>query len=98
MVTDAEIIAKAAELLRVNGWVQGRYGHEGGAHCGSGALAEATRLLGAASYSSAYQKVVQTINEQYPSIKPGCSIIPFNDKHGRTKEEVLAVFEKAAQS
>ncbi len=105
-IAASEFIEKAAELIRANGWQQGSFGYESTPVCARGAIREICRK------NSFYRnpvailtKITKVIADQYPEmasksehLSDSGKIILWNDQPGRTKEEVIAVFEKAARS
>lgn len=78
-------LREAARLIRDKGWCQGVYRDDAGRHCAVGALCEATGDGGldlARSYL--WQRIRTT------------SIADWNDRPGRTEQDVIAAFESAA--
>lgn len=78
----------AAEYMREHGWCQGTLQNEQGQCCANGAMDKAipsvTRFID-----------VQNAFYRELGIK---SVTDWNDKPGRTQEEVLAVFDRIANS
>lgn len=79
-----QILTQAAELIRRHGWVQRKFGSDGGGFCLIGALIHASP----SRYEDAYARVSQELGER--------SLISWNDAEGRTQEEVLELLERAA--
>jgi hypothetical protein len=95
-VKTSEVLAAGRERLERNGWIQGNLSTRQG-YCMIGALPP--RPFAAA------RALVDKIVEMWPDAYPNgisCSVFnqvaEFNDEPGRTKEEVLAVFDKAILS
>lgn len=87
-MTTKEILLGAAEYLRVHGWVQ-RMGDPGGPRCAVGAVISVhqgpERLDAYAAFADAAGIDLRAL-----------SIGDWNDAPGRTAEEVIAAFERAA--
>lgn len=101
MKTKKEIALGAARLLREVGWVQGTfrtYDPDEGKYtgfCMLGAIRQTAeyfdRQLSDEEYD-AMTEVVMAVKEALP-----CGLVSYNDTPGRTKDEVIAVLEKAAE-
>lgn len=103
-----EVLQRAASLAATGKWIQGEYHHLGGS-CAMGFVYDA-EVIAASSrgtgsvYSPANELgmkyIVPLIWEQYPegddSGEPWASVESWNDEPGRTKDEVVAILEKAA--
>lgn len=93
-----EILKGAKALLETKGWTQGGFGRDASGvvvglynlsdancFCGVGAA-----IVSAQTYSIPYAKAWEALSRAV-----GYNFPVFNDAPGRTKEEVLAVFDKA---
>lgn len=98
---------KAEELLISarreveKGWVQGKYETRKGV-CAMGALRNASRRAWSPEWAMAYAALHNAVPAAPQPWLGGFSIAPcvvdFNDTEGRTKEEVLALFDRALAS
>lgn len=79
---------KAADYIREHGWCQGTMRDEKGRVCAMGA----TEYCGAENWGQLVDAAFR--NELGGKI----GVVQFNDRPGRTVEEVLAVFDKIANS
>lgn len=82
----------AAEYLSKHGWCQYDEFNESGACCMNGAIIKATGVENAPS-SPLYEVCCQEVG-----VSVGSLGAIFNDAPGRTKEEVLAIFDRIANS
>lgn len=82
--------AMSASYIRKYGWLQGQTGKENGPCCMMGATGYACPLFD--------WKVDQAVREELREMGMTSGIAHFNDTPGRTKEEVLAVFDRIANS
>jgi hypothetical protein len=95
--TGREVIKRAIELLKRDGWRQGadgpRVSAECGARCMRGALLAASE--GTGPYLVAVDRVRDVLSQRYH----GAHTAPttFNDSRGRTVEQVIDVLEEAAK-
>lgn len=85
----------AADLIEKKGWIQGSYGDHVHGFCSIGAL---NTVADPDVYYQATQRLAITVPEEFcRRLKPSIQrIIEYNDTPGRTKEEVLQLFRKAA--
>ena len=84
-MTTREVLLGAAEYLRKYGWIQWETGNHGGPRCALGAL-ESVDIDSV--YDDAEYRLLRTVGAS--------SVVKWNDAPGRTVEEVIAAFEKAA--
>lgn len=90
-MSPAEVCAKAAELIREHGWVQGRFGDKRSGYCLDGAL------------NLAYSGHPRSCNTPIGVRKLvggiiGRNHVRWNDDPLRTVEEVLAVLDEASRT
>ena len=88
-----QVLRRAAESLRRNGWLQGDEGRPGRPRCPLGALSGASRtkdelIAGAKMFTSA-------LGLEWTHAL-GLNIAAWNDVPGRTAEEVIEAMERAA--
>lgn len=96
-----EILRGARALLVDKGWVQGVAAVDGDGYCVGSSKATVCRLcaLGAIWRSAGGSLTKEAIDVEAVMNKvAGGSIAEFNDAPGRTKDEVLAAFDKAIAS
>ena len=107
---DAEVLQHAAGVIERDGWTRGTYRDDDGRVCLAGAigvaLTELKPILGsdplwlAEVHEERYGDLLwPVIEEQYPewcAIYEAGPITRWNDDELRTKEEVVAILEKAA--
>lgn len=91
VVTEADVLRRAADLLEEFGWCQGEYGSkQDEKFCAVGACWEAKRELGLDVCGDEYL--------QWPESALGLADVPpWNDDPARTKEEVIARIRAAAE-
>lgn len=103
----ADILDDAADLLERKGWIQGRYSNENG-HCAVGAITRVCGLYDAVSLTvpdmvevrsqieAAYQ--VERVLRNILAERGGpLHVQTWNDKKGRTKQEVLDLLREGAK-
>lgn len=102
-----DFLLEGAKLLEANGWVQGKYKTEEGAHCAVGALNEIFRqkLGGVSLYRASresdtkYIALLKLYNTAYDHLS-NCigdySVTSWNDAHGRPAEEVISTMRACA--
>jgi hypothetical protein len=90
-VTAAEVLRKAAEVIRERGLASGRYESESGAVCMFGAVNFV--LTGHANLPSDNLAPERALKDFFGY----GSVIGFNDTPGRTADEVIAALLKAAE-
>src|ERR1700734_325160 len=88
------ILARAAEVIKRDGWCQGTYHNEKGNHCAIGAMLQAMKELGGA-FTTPVNRVRARIH--FCSVNSIVCVPVWNDKLERTKEEVIAALEVAAR-
>lgn len=81
-----QVLMKAADILRTGGWCQIHFNKRTGEHCMIGAIQEAANYTQPAT-DIAHRAVLMH----------GYGMC-WNDRKGRTKEEVIAALEKVARS
>lgn len=81
-----DVLREAAKVIEKYGWHQNDYGNESQGFCAIGALSKAGPLADIDTAIRALQKHVRRL-----------SIADWNDKPGRTKEEVLKALRGAAR-
>lgn len=93
--TKEELACKTIEILNEGGWIQYHYTNEEGAHCLYGAIYAAI-----SPYEDAKGQLVLDLDaalkaiivDRYDTFMYG-GLIAWNDRPGRTKDEVIAVLE-----
>jgi hypothetical protein len=92
-MTTVQVLRRALELLTTVGWGRASWGGPGqGCYCAAGACnAAATDWAHVKNLASAD---AQAALERAVGVRPGM-LIPWNDHRGRTKDEVVAAFERA---
>lgn len=95
MNVTAQVLDQAADLLEQRGWIQGRmYADEG--LCAVGAIFSTARDLDV--YRHAIVAFATEIGFEYPwGVGRPCPISAWNDRDGRTKEEVVDHLRWAAK-
>lgn len=95
MSTVVETLTKARTLLENYGWIQEDVGGAETGFCALGAVTEAVELCSSARYD-AYYAARSALMYTVQSSEFGChdGVIQFNDAPGRTKEEVLNLFNQ----
>lgn len=88
-MTQQEIFLKAADLLARDGWCQGSYYDENGGRCAAGAITDACGGVRPTEAARACALASQLC---------GDSLSTWNDTYGRTKEEVIALFQRCAEA
>lgn len=83
-----QLLLDAAQYIRDHGWCQHQLMNRHGAVCLAGALESAPGWKNA-------QDAIEAVARLQPHASIWVSV--WNDKPGRTKEEVIAVLEKAAK-
>lgn len=97
------VLKRAKQIIEEDGWTQGTYGDNDGPVCALGAIRRAiygqTYVPGFTEreresnlYRSIGIRIAEIIGD--PNY-PFDGLVQFNDTHGRTKEEVLKVFNDA---
>lgn len=100
-MTPKEALIEARRLLAEKGWCQKEYAKEGGtgvgvhnpaadSYCSLGALSKV--CFGTGMYSTV-RTVLSVESYDFTSKAGAPSIVEYNDAKGRTKEEVLAMFD-----
>ena len=90
VVTDADVLNRAAELIEERGWCQHSYHGSGGTLCAEGAIFEAISEFGLPRYS---HHVSTWIDRPFAP-----KSLPFwNDRPERTREEVVAKLRELAE-
>lgn len=93
-MTTKEILVKAKGLIEKHGWTQDKYHAPTGEFCSLGAIRYAIwDCLDRSSTDDVYYKAKTAFLRATDS--GYSSDVAFNDAEGRTKDEVLAVFDKA---
>ena len=86
-MTPAEVCARAAELIREHGWVQGRFGDNRSGYC----------IYGALNTAFTAKPRSCSLPAEVWNLLPIRSILSWNDDQSRTVDEVLAVLDEAAK-
>lgn len=92
-----ESLERAKDLLINCGWIQGSPGSSARGFCMTGAIGEVVSSFSDQLAVRAALKEHLPEKFDYRCRCSGCQIIAYNDADGRTKEEILAVFDKALQ-
>ncbi len=87
----ASLWRKAAEVIREKGWTQGSYENAQGAQCCVGAFG------GTPAYGHNGDCTVYNVMNAITGAKPDC-VVTFNDKHCKTKEDILRFMSAVAYS
>jgi hypothetical protein len=100
MKTPATVLNKAADLLEKYGWIQNKYGSLRSGMCGAGAVNFA--LDGSARSSYGWREDTIALRSKVDgciiSVLPrNNSLVSYNDKKGRTKEQVVKLLRRAAK-
>lgn len=97
-----QIYLDGAKYLRQHGWRQGDYGGRKWTGSDCPACIWGALMTASDSYSPEVE-LYSTLNNAFNSLSPDQyvlgpgSLVIWNDKTGRTKEEVIALLEKAAE-
>lgn len=88
-------LKNAAKLIEERGWIQGSYGDHVNGFCSIGALDKATDTD---TYYPAARRLAEAVPKEFcPQLKVSINrVIEYNDTPGRTRDEVLQLFRKAA--
>ena len=89
-MTTAEILRGAKEKIEKHGWIQNSYGSDEIGFCSSGAIQSFVGLPRNQCARLCHPAMIAVRN----AVGEYC-IPEWNDRPGRTKEEVLAAFDKA---
>lgn len=92
-----QILKKARALIKKHGWVQEEYGNGSDGFCAAGAIMAAIDSphgFSTAATEEAYFVLEKAIGRP----AKGCGLLVWNDRVRRTKEQVLAAFDKAIAS
>lgn len=77
------------------GWCQGTLEHRNGSVCALGAHVRVARRRNLSYRHLEYREIRQFLHDALP---PGYEAIPhYNDTPGRKKEEIMALFDRAAE-
>jgi hypothetical protein len=87
-VTDKEILKLAKQRIEKYGWIQGNFGDEQCGFCSAGAFLDI--------YANGEK--VETYWARLKLQRLVGALLSWNDAPGRTKEEVLAAFDKAIKA
>lgn len=95
----ADILEKAAEVLDARGWCQGHYQDDQGQLCAVGAIRVATWGTARWDHSNAVEYLASRMAQEAMSAHLGVEDIAvgWNDRPGRTKDEVIDTFKHAAK-
>lgn len=92
----ADVLNKAADLIERDGWCQKHFRGENGEHCLTDALMRAAGCFPgdsfgtkAVSYGKAYDVLTRRVRRK--------NLVFWNDKPGRTKDEVVVALRAAAE-
>lgn len=92
-----KILKRARKMLVKYGWQQGGFGpeHEEHApHCAIGAIRTAAHLVEVEDYYEAkfeaHRRLIQALPEDRWD-----NVVSYNDRYGRSKDEVISLFDKA---
>jgi hypothetical protein len=88
-MTTRQILREARALLIKGGWIQDTW-ESFGAHCASGAIRAVVR-----KYDLPLDVKIKVSDRLQRTIH--CNIVSWNDTYGRTQEQVLRAFAKAAR-
>jgi hypothetical protein len=101
VVTVADVLVRAADLLEEHGWVQGRIGALGEGFCAVGATEQAARDLGVPSSTNAVVGLTYFVGTPFDAEVENLAMRflngAWNDRPGRTKAEVVARLRDAAR-
>lgn len=95
-----DVLVRARDLLEQRGWCQGVAENTSGAHCAAGALQKVTRNpWEPGRYAAAYKALLAVLPQPPKLLVPIAyaaePLTYYNDEPGRTKAEVLALFDAA---
>lgn len=98
----AAVLERSAALLEEQGWIQGEYtgynGNGGIAHCSVGAIRAVCGNGGGIYWDQAEEWLCRALGHDPAAVtSPQHFIVRWNDEIGRTKQEVLDAFHKAAK-
>ncbi|WIF20579.1 hypothetical protein SEA_JFLIX2_89 [Rhodococcus phage Jflix2] len=102
MSRDQESLRRAADLIEKHGWIQGDYGDMSQGYCAIGALSRAALATASdGTYDGSLHLLEAAIPTTFPDNPNTWSgkfsrVVEWNDTPGRTREEVLQLFRKAA--
>lgn len=85
-----EVLRKAREVLVTDGWCQNELISSAGAHCAIGALHQAVEYKATVVPCILALRNVMSDPEKYHN-----GLTKYNDTPGRTKEEILALYDRA---
>lgn len=88
----SEVLKQARQVIVDKGWCQGFAEESDGRVCMIGALDKIARME-----ETIYEKARLALLFAIPRVQAADSVSGWNDVKGRTKEEVLAVFDRAIQ-
>jgi hypothetical protein len=95
-MTTHEALVEARNLIERDGWCQWAAADGRGAHCMGGALGRVTQGDPNCTFTETELAAFRALGEATGTKDYG--IPGWNDKPGRTKEEVLAAFDRAIQA
>lgn len=103
MISAKQVLIDAKALIQKHGWIQGSYGNSYIGYCASGAICSVAQAAGWAAAAEAAPVARAAASAVARAAGPAAAraeldIVEYNDAQGRTKEEVLAVFDKAIAS
>lgn len=84
----ATILKNALALIEKDGWCQGVYHHENGAHC----------LAGAIGLVKPDWEKARHAEEALRKFTGDRSVVGFNDKRGQSKAAIVSLLKKAIRS
>lgn len=97
-----DLLSKARAVVQA-GWVQGSY-YEAGNYCAVGALGRAAHMTGIGFSSdplyirgTARRVLSKVVDPKSYNKRPHSVITNWNDTRGRTKEQILAGFDRAIE-
>lgn len=96
-MTPTELIHEAADVIRERGWVQHRIRDEKGRVCAVGAIDTVAAPLWPTG-TGVRRAALRLLRLTADSSGRVYSLTSWNDRPGRTKEEVLALFEQAEKN
>jgi len=87
-------LRRAADLIEEHGWVQGEYGNKRKGYCVIGALGREALPM---TYHDAVVRLDAALPDTFPEKTSRFQrLVEWNDTPGRTRDEVLQLFRKAA--
>lgn len=87
---DTEFFDKVIYILERDGWCQGQYTNYRGEHCLAGAMGRAAGL-------SLFYEEEKVLSGLIKKDNPLDNIVCWNDRLGRTKEQVIELLERAKE-